>query len=176
MKKKIIIFTGRREYPPNMAAVEWINNELAPKIAQLFTDVQIIMTSTGKIPQYVHPIISFTGFVPNLFEYIHAADIFISPIEQPSGTQQKVIDAMACGKPMVVMKSLINGIPELIDGYNSMLAEDKHDFINKTIYLLEQGSEAEKMGLRSRKIMVEFYNQELCKQQLLAAFNKCLGS
>jgi glycosyltransferase involved in cell wall biosynthesis len=161
--KRLLLFSGRRDFPPNNKAAHWINSTLAPTLAQRFDDVEILMTSFGEIPCPRHPIITYTGFVPNLFEYLHAIDVFISPIEQPSGVQQKVIDAISCSKPIVVMASLTNGIPQLTDGYNAMLAKDLNEFITMTIHLLERLDDAKEMGIRARKMMEEHYDQEAWK-------------
>jgi glycosyltransferase involved in cell wall biosynthesis len=172
VSKRLLIFLGRRDFPPNMNAVNWINSDLAPAIAQRRDDVEILMTSFGDIPKPTHPILTYTGFVPNIYEYLHAADIFISPIEQPSGVSQKVIDAMTCSKPMVVMASLTNGIPELSNGYNVMLAKDRADFIEKTLYLLEHLDDANEMGIKVRKTIEEYYDQKAWRMR----FNEFLKS
>ncbi|GAJ07307.1 unnamed protein product, partial [marine sediment metagenome] len=161
VKRGILIFTGKRDYPPNMEAAQWINRELAPTISQRFNDAQILMTGSHEVPKLAHPIITFTGFVPNVFEYICASDVLIAPIEQPTGRLTKVFDAMACAKPAVVMASAANGIPQLIDGYNATVAKDRDEFIEKTIYLLEHPDEAQEIGVRARKTMEEYYNWEI---------------
>ena len=174
VKERILIFTGRRYYPPNMEAARWINQRLAPAICQRLDDAQILMTGSGEIPGLAHPIITFTGFVPNLFEYIHASDIFLAPIEQPSGRLTKVFDALACAKPTVVLVSVTNGIPELVDGYNAMIAQDRNEFIEKTIYLLEHPDKAKEIGIRGRKMLEECYNWSIWEERLNEVLKGCL--
>jgi len=172
--KRILIFTGRRDYPPNMEAAEWINRALAPAICQRLDNTQILMTGSGETPESVHSIITFTGFVPNLFKYIHASDIFIAPIEMPSGRLTKVFDALACAIPTVVLASATNGIPELQDGYNAMIAKDRDEFIEKAVYLLEHPDEAQKIGLRGRKMLEEYYSWSVWEERLNQALQSCV--
>jgi glycosyltransferase involved in cell wall biosynthesis len=170
-KKKIAIFTGRREYPPNMEAAEWIVRELAPAIAKKLDNVQILMTGAGKKPAATHPIVTFTGLVPNLFEYIHASDICIAPIEMPSGRLTKAFDSLSCSTPTVVLTSATNGIPELVDGDNAIIARDRNNFIEKTIYFLEHPTEAGEIGLRGRKMMEEYYGWNVWEERLNKVLN-----
>ncbi len=173
-KKRIAIFTGRREYPPNMEAAEWIIQELAPAMAQKLDNIQILMTGAGKKPVHNHPIVTFTGFVPNLFEYIHASDVFITPVEMPSGRLTKAFDSLSCGTPTVVLASATNGIPELVDGDNAMIARDRNEYIEKTIYLLEHPEEAREIGLRGRKMLEKHYSWNRWEEELNQVLQSCL--
>ncbi len=173
--KKILIFTGSsRDFPPNMEAVEWINWRLAPVICQRFNDTQILVTGSGETPEPVHPIVTFTGFVPSLFEYICASDAFIAPQERLSGYLTKVFDSLSCAKPTVVMASATNGIPELVNGNNAMVAKDMNEFIEKTIYLLEHPDEAQAIGIRGRKMLEENYSWSIWKERLNEVLERCL--
>ena len=173
-KSKILIYTGRRDYWPNMEAAEWINRELAPEISKRINGAHILMTGGGKKTVPTHPIIAFTGLVPNLFEYIHVSDVFIAPIEMPSGRLTKVMDALSCATPTVVLESATNGIPELVDGDNVMIAKDRNEFIEKTIYLLEHPDEAKEIGLRGRKMLEEHYAWSVWEDKLNHALQTCL--
>jgi glycosyltransferase involved in cell wall biosynthesis len=164
--KKILIYSGKRDYSPNMEAAEWIIRELAPALEKRVDNTQILMTGGGKKPIHTHPIVAFTSFIPNLFEYIHASDIFIAPIEMPSGRLTKVFDSLSCGTPTVVLASATSGISELIDGDNAMIAKDRKEFIEKTIILLEHPEKAHEIGLRGRKMLEEHYNWQTWEEKL----------
>ncbi len=139
------------------------------------SDVQILMTASGDIPQPTHPMITLTGFVSNVFEYIKASDIFIAPVELLSGVLVKVLDSMSCGKPTVIMASAANSMPELVDGYNVMIARDKDEFIAKTLYLLGNQDEAQEIGIRARKTMEQYYSSDIWEEDLNIVLKKCVG-
>jgi len=176
VKSRILIFTGQRAYPPNMEAAEWINRTLAPAVNERLPGTIILMTGKGEKPVPIHPSIVYTGFVPNFFEYICAADVLIAPIEMPSGRLTKVFDSLASSIPNVVLESATNGIPELKDGENAMIAKDRAEFIEKTVYLLEHPSEAREIGVRGRKMLEEHYNWDYWEDKLNQALETCLKS
>ena len=132
------------------------------------------MTGSGNIPKPTHPIVAYTGFVPNVFEYILASDICIAPVELLSGSLVKVFDSMSCSKPTVVMAWLANIMHELVNGYNVMIAKDKNEFIEKTIYLLEHPDEARQIGIRARKVIEQHYSSDIWEERLNEILGRCI--
>jgi glycosyltransferase involved in cell wall biosynthesis len=68
---------------------------------------------------------------------------------------------MACGKPVVA--SRVGGLPDqIIDGYNGFLVppRDPKALADRILYLLENPSEARRMGLNGRKLAVERFDIE----------------
>lgn len=164
--KKYLIYIGNRANPFNYEAALWINRKLAPAISERFKDVQILMTGRGPIPQNVHPIVRFTGFIPQIYKCIWASDIALAPMWRGSGIMTKVIDAMACGIPVVATEFCTVAIPQLIDGKNAMIAKTPQEFIEKTVYLLEHPEEAEKIATEGMKLIQEHYNWDKLEEAL----------
>lgn len=158
--KKILIFTGRGSYVPNMEALQWMSNELAPTLAEKFSNIQILVIGPWDKTIRVNPIIKFTGFVPSLYEYLHASDLCLAPVRLENGISTKLIEYMACAKPVVASQSVVKGTPQIIDGENALLAQDGKEFISKTRYILGEPLEAEKMGSKARKVIESYYNWE----------------
>jgi glycosyltransferase involved in cell wall biosynthesis len=163
--KKILIFTGRGSYVPNIEALQWMNNILAPVLGEKFPDVQILILGPWDRTIKVHPIIKFTGFVPSLYEYLHASDLCLAPVRLENGISTKVIEYMACAKPVVASQSVVNGTPQIVDGENAFLAKDGNEFISKTLYILDKPFEAEQMGAKARKVIENYYNWETLSTQ-----------
>jgi glycosyltransferase involved in cell wall biosynthesis len=174
INKKTIIFTGKRCYSPNIKYARWINDELAPAIAQKFGDVQILITGTEPLPEPTHPFIKSVGYVEDYFNVIFAADICVIPNEMPTGRLTKAFDSMSCGIPTVMMTSAMNGIPELVDGQNAMVSKDKNEFISKTLYLLEHPAEAQTIGKNGKEMMDNCYSWTAWEDKLNQALEKCL--
>jgi glycosyltransferase involved in cell wall biosynthesis len=173
MDKKIILFIGKRAYKPNFESAQWINQHLAPAIAQRF-DAVILLSGTGPIPVHPNKIVRVTGFVPDIYELIVAADVCVAPVWKGVGIMTKVIDTMACGKPNVVSRFCTQGIPELADGENAMIADTTDEFVEKTIYLLEHPDEAQRLGRNARKTIEEYYNWHDWEGKLNEILVRCL--
>lgn len=159
--KTVLVFVGGGPSSPNIKAVRWINDELAPAVTKEFCDVQILIVGPMDILPSIHPAITFTGFVNDVYEYIHAADLCIAPVRLENGISTKVLDYMACAKPMVISSSVVKGTPQLKDGDNALIAKDHSEFISKTLYILKEPEQAKRMGINARKIIEEHYNWKI---------------
>jgi len=171
--QRILLFIGKRAYLPNMESAEWINQQLAPAIAKRF-DAVILLSGSGPIPPHLNEIVRVTGFVPDIYELIVAADICIAPVWRGVGIMTKVIDTMACGKPTVVSRFCTQGIPQLVHGENAMIADTGDEFVEKTIYLLEHPDKAQCIGMNARKTIEEHYNWGKWESKLNEILERCL--
>ena len=171
--KRIVLFIGKRAYPPNMESALWIVENLAPAVADRFRDVEILMSGGGPVPASIPDNVKFTGFVSDIYDLISVSDVCISPTWRGVGIMTKVIDTMACGRPTVASRFCVEGIPELADGENVMIAEDGAEFIKKTLYLLENPDKAEELGRRARQMIEEHYNWDKWQWKLNEVLEVC---
>jgi glycosyltransferase involved in cell wall biosynthesis len=111
-------------------------------------DLKANIIYLGKIPRTLMPLV------------YQVVDIVINT-SLTDGMPPSTLEAMASGKPVVSFAS--GGNKELIvDGYNGFLIQlrDYRDFASKLLYLIENPSEAKKMGLNGRKLAEERYSLE----------------
>lgn len=155
----VLIFIGKRTYLPNKEAAWWINDTLAPFIEKHFGRVKIIITGTGDTPKKLHESVSFVGFVPNIYEYIHAADICLVPVSLDNGISTKLLDFMACSKPSVILSTVAKGMPEIEDYKHVILAKDMNQFLDKTLEALNmEGNLLEQIGSNARTVIEKYYS------------------
>jgi glycosyltransferase involved in cell wall biosynthesis len=103
---------------------------------------------TWKIPRDIVP------------KYYAASDVVVVPSLQEAWGLVAT-EAMACGRPVVA--SRVGGLPDqVIDGYNGFLVppKDPKALADRILYLLENPSEARRMGLNGRKLAVEKFDIE----------------
>ncbi len=174
--KNVLVYTGKREYLPNKEAAFWINDELAPRLAQKYDDIQILILGSGDVPHYVHPIVTFTGFVPNVYEYILASDLCIVPYLLNTGISLKVLDGMACSRPVITMSVVAELFGNLIDNENIIIAKDREDFINKTIWALQYPEIIHEIGVNARKTVESFYNLKSIAKNIECLFESCINN
>ena len=155
IEEKILIFIGQGSTPFNMKAIEWLNDELALNI-----EGRILVTGTTSIPKGYQNLI-FAGYVPNVYEYIYAADAAVVPIWKSSGApvpSTRTIELMSCSKPVVVTDFLLEAIPQLIDGKNTYIAKTEEDFKQKVVHILRNPEEASRVGRDARDLVEKEYS------------------
>jgi len=103
-KQNRILFTGNMDYAPNIDAVEYFTQEIFPEILKFQPDAQFIIAGqrpVSKVKALASDNIHVMGFVENLANEYRKAHLVVSPLRIGAGTQNKVLEALACGIPVV---------------------------------------------------------------------------
>jgi sugar transferase (PEP-CTERM/EpsH1 system associated) len=130
--ERALVFTGAMDYWPNIDAVQWFASEVFPQLvaenpalrfyivgARPSPAVQALAQQTGVV---------VTGTVPDVRPYIAHGEIAVAPLRVARGIQNKVLEAMAMGRPVIVSGQALEGI-EAEAGRELLLAEDAPAFI-----------------------------------------------
>lgn len=134
------IFTGVMDYKPNVDAVVWFVEKCWPNISKTYPKAEFIIagmnpnTAVMNLKKYSG--ITITGFVDDILPYYHQADYFVAPFRLARGVQNKVLQAFACGLPVISTPMGAEGI-DCVDGEHILLANTPDEFL-QYINLLEK--------------------------------------
>ncbi len=108
------VFTGTMDYPPNVDAVVWFATAILPLIRRTVPAAQFYIVGNGPSPdvQRLAQIdgVFVTGRVPDVRPYVAHATAGVAPLRIARGIQNKVLEAMSMGKPVVVTSGALEGI------------------------------------------------------------------
>jgi len=155
----IIIFHGTLSYPPNKEATEILINDILPRVLKKYPYVYLLLVGKNP-PKISHPNIIVTGFVKNLPEYISAADIAVVPLLRGGGTKIKILEYMACGKPVVSTREGVEGLNVQNEGDILISKHPDTEFIDLVFKLIENGDLRKTIGINARKRIELLYNWE----------------
>jgi hypothetical protein len=101
-----IVFVGNMGYHPNVDAAVWFAESVWPTIKQSRPNLKLLIVGARPAPAVSalasrFPDVVVTGPVPSVLEYLHKGAIAICPLRCGSGMQNKVLEAMAAGTPIV---------------------------------------------------------------------------
>ena len=106
-------FTGTMDYPPNVDAVIWFAEEILPLIRRTLPDAQFHIVGSSPAPQVkaldAIPGIFVTGRIADVRPHVAHA-VAVAPMRIARGIQNKVLEAMAMGRPTVVTSDALEGI------------------------------------------------------------------
>jgi sugar transferase (PEP-CTERM/EpsH1 system associated) len=134
------VFTGTMDYPPNIDAVVWFATEILPLIRRV--DSQARFTIVGSQPaDAVRRLarlngVMVTGRVPDVRPYLARATAAVAPMRIARGIQNKVLEAMAMGRPVVLTSGALEGI-KAIAGQEVLLADTVSTFAEACCRLLD---------------------------------------
>ena len=163
-KDNVIVFSGIMSYAPNIHAVKWFVKHVYPILHQL--NVKFIFRIIGKDPtREIKRLvqgkddIELTGYVESMCEALNSAKVSVAPMQSGSGMQGKVIEAMACGIP-VVATTIGKGavIAEHDDGL--YVENEPQQFANTIAWLLGHDDERLCAGIRARKFVELHHSNE----------------
>lgn len=133
LSRPVLLFTGVMDYKPNVDGVIWFCREIWPEVCQRHADAEFIIAGM-KPTQEVKALeslegVTVTGFVDDILPYYHRANIFVAPLRIARGLQNKVLQAFACGLPVISTAMGANGI-NCEDGKHLLIADDPSTFLN----------------------------------------------
>jgi len=132
----------------------------------------ILKEELDKTGEYRKRVI-FLGSVPHdqMWKVYSASDIVIIPSLFSEGTSLSVLEAMACGKPVVA--SNVGGINDcIINGYNGFLVSPNVKEFAKAITLLYSDEELRKaISTEALRIAHKVYNKDRWRNQIIEFFD-----
>jgi sugar transferase (PEP-CTERM/EpsH1 system associated) len=155
----VLVFTGAMDYWPNIDAVTWFTRDILPRIRRRQPAVRfwiVGMNPTPAVQALAGEGVIVTGGVPDVRPYLAHADIVEAPLRIARGIQNKVLEAMAMARPVVVAAAPAVGLAARA-GEECEVAEHAEDFAAATLRLLEDPSARANMGQRARAAVLERY-------------------
>ena len=147
-----LVFTGVMDYRPNVDGIAWFVRSILPSIRAAVPDVRLFIVGNrpSKTVQRLasDPGVVVTGFVPDVREYV-ARGVSIAPLRIARGIQNKVLEAMAMGRPIVVTPQAFEGI-DAEPGRDLLVASDEREFAARTIECLTDPVHADRLGRSAR--------------------------
>lgn len=143
-----LLFTGNMDYAPNVDAVIYFCKELLPEIRKRQPGTRLIIAGqrpVSEVKALACDHVQVTGFVEDLSEMYASADVVIAPLRFGAGTQNKVLEAMAMGVPVVCTEIGFKGL-EIENGEGCFQATDAESFIAWCSRLLQDEALREKTG------------------------------
>lgn len=149
----ILGFLGQMNYQPNVDAVCWFARECWPAIYSRFPGA--IFRIVGRRPVRAvrrlarMPGMEVTGEVPDAAAAVARFDISVAPLRIARGLPNKVLEAMAAGKPVVVTSAVAASL-EIAHEREALVADDPAAFIAAIMRLLDHPALRMRLGTAAR--------------------------
>lgn len=136
----VLVFTGAMDYWANVDAVCWFAHAILPLIRQRLPAAQLWIVGT-RPTDAVKALaevsgVTVTGAVDDIRAYIAHASVAVAPMRIARGVQNKVLEAMALGRPIVGTSAAFEGL-DIEPRYRSLAANDAESFAKRCLSLLE---------------------------------------
>jgi len=168
------VFTGTMDYTPNVDAVTWFANDILPAIRRNLPDAQfhIVGANPTSAVQNLTRIRSVyvSGRVTDVRPYLAHATAAVAPMRIARGIQNKVLEAMAMARPVIVTSDALEGI-DAAPEKELLLADDPASFAAAAHRLAADVTEGRRIGEAARRCVVTDFSWE----GRLAGFDRLLA-
>ncbi len=149
-----LVFVGALDYRANIDAVTWFAAKVWPLVRQRLP--QVTLALVGRNPAAaVQRLAELPGIrvfadVPDVRPYVAAADLVIAPLRIARGMQNKVLEAMAMGKPVVTSPAALEGLTAQ-PGRHLVVADQPDQWAAAIDELLHDDELAMSLGMSARR-------------------------
>ena len=109
-----LVFTGTMDYRPNADAVVWFAHEVLPRLWRAWPDLRFWIVGANPAMDVIRltklPGVHVTGRVADVRPYLAHAAVVVAPLRMARGIQNKVLEAMAMGRPVVTSRQAFEGV------------------------------------------------------------------
>lgn len=170
-----IVFTGAMDYRANIDAADWFVRTVWPLVRA--ADPDACCAIVGARPTQAVKMLEqadgvrVTGRVDDIRPWIAQAKIAVAPLRVARGIQNKVLEAMAMGKPVVATAAATTGL-SVRAGEDVIIADDPGAFADRVSALLNNEEQRAKIGAAARARVLADYQWD----RQLARFGEALQS
>ncbi len=158
---KRLVFTGAMDYWANEEGATWFAQAILPAVRQQFPDCEFYivgMNPTASVRQLEQmPGVTVTGSVPDVRPYLQHANAVVVPLRIARGIQNKVLEAMAMGRPVITTAQALEGIAAM-PGREIQVADTADAFVRQIAQTLTEGDAA--MGSSARAFVQTHFSWE----------------
>ena len=171
-----IVYTGVMDYGPNHDAAMYLLDRILPLVKRRVPQVKLFIVGRNPRPELetcanALPEVTVTGFVADMRPYLESAAVMAAPLRYASGIQNKVLEAMSMGVPVVTSSVVGDGL-RLDDRAEPplSLADDPETFADKVVELMQNPEERSRLSRESRAFVERHFDwsnsahiiEELC--------------
>ena len=148
---KNLLFVGSLWYRPNAAGVEWFLAKVWPRVLEAEPAASLTLVGAAspdlRARWAAHRQVKAPGFVDDLGAAYANAAVVIAPIHSGGGTNIKVLEALAHGRPCVTTDFSYAALADCLEsGRDVLVAHDADAFARDCIAVLQEPQRHESVG------------------------------
>lgn len=173
-----LVFSGKMSYHANIATALYLHQQIMPLIWQERPEATLTIVG-NKPPKVIQnlasdPRVEVTGYVEDMRRYIGRAEVMLSPMVYSVGIQNKVLEAMALGTPVVVTAQAAEALDAIPDR-DLLIAESAQEFASAALRLLDNADFRAALSHNGRAYVEQKHNwQDVC-ERLIAIYQRAIS-
>ncbi len=164
-----LVVSGKLSYHANISMVLHLVREIMPFIWSQKPNARLVIV--GKDPSKEiqalaeMPGIAVTGTVKDIRPYLLSATAALTPIVYGAGIQNKVLEAMACGTPVVSTPQAVSALSAL-PGEDLLVEQEPKAFAQAVVDLLNDPDQQKRLSVAGRCYVKDHHHWNVIAGQL----------
>ncbi len=175
---ELICFAGRFDYFPNQRAVIYFSHEILPLIQKKRPNTRFVIVG-AQPPAFIRkldqlPGITVTGTVPDVRTHVRKAAVSVAPLDIARGTQNKILEALAMGIPVVASEQASKGV-DAVPGQHILVARNTQEYVDTIEQLLQDPDRRNEFAKRGRERVLSNHSWAESMKRVDALVEQCMS-
>ena len=171
-----ISFIGRMDYYPNQECMLRFCRDIFPRIRAHRASAMLLIVGADPAPEIRKlaeiPGVRVTGSVPDVRPYLRRSALMVAPLKIARGTQNKILEAMSAGVPVVTSTPAAGGV-DAVAGTHFQVADSPSDIATATLQLMSDPVARRQFAAAGRDRMLSHHAWDKSMQRLDRVIERC---
>lgn len=174
------VYMGDYKYFPNVDAVLYFARAILPLIRAERPDFELVLLGKDAPPEIraladdPQSGIALVGLVEDTRPYLQGSALFVCPLRSGSGTRFKLLEALACGCPVVSTPVGCEGLGAM-DGKHMLIRESPRAFADAVLSILNDPDLGQDIGQHGREWVVRHHAWQHSAILLRMVYEQLIG-
>jgi len=174
-----ISFVGRMDYFPNQQAMQNFCDQVFPLIRQARPAARLSIIGAEPSPAMLRLAeregVTVTGTVPDVRDFVRQSAVSVAPLTIARGTQNKILECMAMGVPVVTSSAAAGGV-DAVPGEHLLVADSPDDTAGAILKIMGDPAERERLAAAGRTRITSHHSWDSSMVRLDRIIEACLQS
>lgn len=174
-----IIFSGKMSYHANISMAKYLVEEIMPRIWKIRPAARLYIVGKDPAPAInkmtQNPLITVTGTVDDIRPFLWRATVSVVPLLYGAGIQNKILEAMATGIPVVTTCQALSAL-QAQPGKDLFVSDDPDGFSQAVLQLIANRDLQQKTGDAGVIYVRTFHSWDSIASQLVNIYQQILDS
>ena len=174
-----IAFVGRMDYYPNQQCMLNFCATILPRLRAVRAGLELLIVGADPSPAIRRlgklAGVTVSGSVPDVRPFLRRAALMVAPLNIARGTQNKILEAMAMGVPVVASRVAACGV-DASSPQHLLVASTPEEYTAAILRVIQSPAERRRLSVAGRQRMLSHHNWDKSMQRLDGIMDRCLAA